>query len=139
MKHFYLLTLLFFNLSFGQMSLSIANTEANYSTSTFSETDWQKNAITPTLNNLNNTTGFNSDIQQNEIKIFPNPVLGNQVTIATTKPLLAEIYDVLGKKVKTQQITPNENKINIASLKKGVYLVKLKTDTDNITKKLIRQ
>ena len=81
----------------------------------------------------------NEEFQQNQIKIFPNPVKGNEVTILSNKTILAEVYDVLGKKVKTQNITSNQKKLNITGLKKGVYLLRLKSDEGVITKKLIRQ
>ena len=80
-----------------------------------------------------------SRFQQQEIKIFPNPAQGNEVTIISNKTVLAEVYDVLGKKVKSQNITANQKKLNIAGLKKGVYLLRLKSDQGSITKKLIRQ
>ena len=85
--------------------------------------------------NLLSTNNF----QQPEVKIYPNPVSGNEVTIASNKAILAEIYDVLGKKVKQQNLTANQKKLNIAGLKKGIYLLRLKTDNGTITKKLVRQ
>lgn len=80
-----------------------------------------------------------NEFQKEEIKIFPNPVNGNEITITSNKDLAVEVYDVLGKKVKQRNITANRKILNIAGLKKGIYLLKLKTDTGTITKKLIRQ
>jgi hypothetical protein len=81
----------------------------------------------------------NPAAQTSDIKIFPNPSKGNEVTIISKTDVTVEVYDILGKKVKVQNITLNQNKLNITELKKGVYLLKFKTDTDVITKKLIRQ
>ncbi|ARV08891.1 hypothetical protein BTO05_04290 [Winogradskyella sp. PC-19] len=79
------------------------------------------------------------DFEQEKIKVYPNPVQGNEVTILSNKAIIAEVYDVLGKKVKKQNLTSNQKKLNIANLKKGVYLLRLKTDNGIVTKKLIKQ
>lgn len=79
------------------------------------------------------------NFQQQEIKIFPNPASGNEITITSNKDITVQIYDILGKKVKQLNITPSQKKLNIASLKKGIYLLRLKSDSGTITKKLIRQ
>ncbi|RNC86962.1 MAG: T9SS C-terminal target domain-containing protein [Winogradskyella sp.] len=79
------------------------------------------------------------DFQEDQIKIFPNPATGNEVTIISNKAILAEVYDVLGKRVKVQNLTANQKKLNISNLKKGIYLMRLKTDSGTTTKKLIRQ
>jgi len=80
-----------------------------------------------------------SDFQQNQIKIYPNPVNGNEVTIISNLDILAEVYDILGKKVKVQNLISNQKKLNISGLSKGVYLVRLNSDNGSITKKLIKQ
>jgi len=79
------------------------------------------------------------NFQQQDIKIYPNPVSGNEITIITNSDILVEVYDVLGKKVKQQNLTANQKKINITGLKKGIYLLRLKSDNGTITKKLVRQ
>lgn len=73
------------------------------------------------------------------VKIFPNPANGNEVNILSNEDILAEVYDVLGKKVKVQNITVNQSKLNISGLSKGVYLIKLQSDNGSTTKKLIKQ
>ena len=73
------------------------------------------------------------------VKIFPNPANGNEVNILSNDDILAEIYDVLGKKVKVQNISANQTKLNISGLSKGVYLIKLQTENGSTTKKLIKQ
>ena len=85
--------------------------------------------------NLLTTENF----QQQEIKIFPNPANGNEVNIISNKDIIAEVYDILGKRVNQQNLTSNQRKLNISGLKKGIYLLKLKTDSGTVTKKLMRQ
>jgi len=73
------------------------------------------------------------------IKMYPNPANGNQVTILSNKDIVAEVYDVLGKKVTVQNISANQNTLQISGLSKGVYIVRLTSIEGSITKKLIRQ
>lgn len=79
------------------------------------------------------------NFQEPTIKIFPNPVSGNEITIVSNKSVLAEVYDVLGKKVTSQNLTATQKKLNISGLKNGVYLLRLKSENGTTTKKLIRQ
>lgn len=114
MKHFYLLFLLIYSISFSQ------------------------NGIDSTQrSDIGNSS--NKNLNQDNIKIFPNPASGGEITITSNKDITVQVYDVLGKKVKQQNITPNQKKLNISSLKKGIYLLRLKSDSGTITKKLIRQ
>jgi hypothetical protein len=72
----------------------------------------------------------------NELKIYPNPVEA-EFTIKTNERInKVEIFDLTGKKIITYE---NQNKFDISSLKKGVYLVKVKTNNYHITTKLIKQ
>lgn len=73
------------------------------------------------------------------VKMYPNPVNGNEVTILSNEAIIAEVYDILGKKVKVQNISNNQTKLNISGLSQGVYLIKLKSSKGSTTKKLIRQ
>jgi len=75
----------------------------------------------------------------NAVKMYPNPASGNFVNIDSNEDLVVEIYNILGKKVKTQKITSTHKKLSISELAKGVYLVKLNSSIGSITKKLIKQ
>ncbi len=79
------------------------------------------------------------EFTQNSVKIFPNPVQFDEVTIEANLAILAEVYDILGKKVLTQIISENQKKLNIAGLSKGIYMIKLNSEKGYVTKKLIRQ
>ncbi|OUS01950.1 endonuclease I [Flavobacteriales bacterium 33_180_T64] len=79
------------------------------------------------------------DFHLQSVKIYPNPVNGDEVTILSNQDISVEVYDILGKKVKVQNISSNQNKLNISGLSKGVYLVKLNSSTGTITKKFIKQ
>ncbi|MDG5492146.1 endonuclease [Psychroserpens sp. SPM9] len=73
------------------------------------------------------------------VKMYPNPAKGDEVMIDSNQNLVAEVYDVLGKKISVQHITSTHKTLDISALNKGIYLVKLKSSTGSITKKLIKQ
>ena len=79
------------------------------------------------------------EFQVSAIKMYPNPVNGEIINIKTQKELQVEIFDVLGKKVISTEVNKNLNTINVSTLSKGLYLVKLKSSAGIITKKMIKQ
>ena len=72
-------------------------------------------------------------------KMYPNPVKDNFVYVSSTQDLDVIIYNVLGKTIETKHVSPNNNKIDVSNLSKGIYLVKLTSDQGSITKKLVKQ
>ena len=70
--------------------------------------------------------------------MFPNPVQGNTVFFSTDKQGTVQIYNILGKLIKTKTISIDNNKIDISSLSKGIYLVKINLENQMITKKLVK-
>ncbi|GAA4242600.1 endonuclease [Winogradskyella damuponensis] len=80
-----------------------------------------------------------TEVEQDRIKMFPNPANGNEVTILSNHDIIAEVYDILGKKVTVQNISSNQSKLNISTLTKGVYIVKLNSEVGTQTKRLIKQ
>lgn len=73
------------------------------------------------------------------VQMYPNPVKFNQVFIQSKENLKVEVYDVLGKKVHSQDIMAGNQKLNVSALSKGVYLIRFSGKSGTITKKLIRQ
>lgn len=72
-------------------------------------------------------------------KIYPNPATGF-TTIelpANANDARIIIYSLLGKKVKEAIINPETNKIDLAGLNAGSYLMNIKTDEGEGTKTLI--
>ncbi|MGJ8593417.1 MAG: endonuclease [Aquaticitalea sp.] len=77
--------------------------------------------------------------QQNAINIYPNPIDGNTLYIATNKAVSVEIYNVLGKKIITTKVDTINNKVDVGFLYSGVYLIKLSSNNGSITKKIIKK
>ncbi|HEX9826003.1 MAG TPA: endonuclease [Flavobacteriaceae bacterium] len=75
----------------------------------------------------------------NSISMFPNPVKNNFVYFSTTQNINVIIYDILGKEVKVENINPNRDFVDVSTLHKGIYLVRLISEDGQVTKKLIKQ
>ncbi|MBI4649464.1 MAG: T9SS type A sorting domain-containing protein [Bacteroidia bacterium] len=78
-----------------------------------------------------------------DANLYPNPVYNSEpVTIKTVNEKLIKIYlfTLTGKEVifKTKTLQ-NEIKLDISGLRSGIYIVKLITDENTITKKIVIQ
>lgn len=72
------------------------------------------------------------------LNIYPNPAKADRIYITTAKPAMSkeiEIYDMLGKRV--IQATLNGKELNISSLNRGVYVIKIKEGDASATRKLV--
>ncbi|GAA4291631.1 endonuclease [Aestuariibaculum suncheonense] len=85
-----------------------------------------------------NILGAENFLEHN-LKIYPNPVKDYFIYISTTQDLDAIIYNILGKEILKQHLNANNKKIDVSALNKGVYLLKISSDSGTITKKLIKQ
>lgn len=77
------------------------------------------------------------DFSQANFSIYPNPVKAGYVNIKTTsnEAVNVTVFDLLGKKVITK--TLSNNKLNVSSLKSGVYLLNIEQNGASTTKKLV--
>ena len=79
-----------------------------------------------------------SAIAFESFKMFPNPTNGNRVYFSVTKDATINIYNVLGKLVQSSEVTQSKNSIDISKFSTGMYLLKINSGTQFITKKLIK-
>jgi len=86
--------------------------------------------------NLNTCLSLSTDnLLNNNITIYPNPVI-DLININTTLTILeVEIYDVLGKRL--NYIKVNNRKIDVSGVNSGVYILKIKTEIGIILKKIL--
>jgi hypothetical protein len=86
-------------------------------------------------------TGIEEIIKKETLKIYPNPAT-NYITIETPnnnyEKIKTEIYSVDGKLLKTEQ-TENRERINVETLKTGVYVVKTTDGNKIYTNKLLKR
>ena len=71
--------------------------------------------------------------------MYPNPTSLGYVTMASKNnaKMNVAIYDMLGKQVLNKTVT--NNKLDVASLTSGVYIMKVSQDNASVTKKLVIQ
>lgn len=79
-----------------------------------------------------------SDNLLSQIKTFPNPISGDFYNIEAKEVLSFQIIDLLGKVIKTGQVSTSNKAINVSNLNKGLYILKLETNNQSITKKIIK-
>ena len=72
------------------------------------------------------------------LTIYPNPTNGNALYFNFTKDVTIRMYNVLGKLVKTNKISSENNNIDISNLPKGIYLLKINSENQFITRKIIK-
>lgn len=86
-------------------------------------------------------TSRNDDITQLNITLSPNPARDEfTISSGSTRIEKMEIIDMQGRIVYTDEQNFDGNKIVTESLRKGVYLIKLKTETNNnVIKRLMIQ
>jgi hypothetical protein len=85
------------------------------------------------LTNLGATASVN-DIFASKVSIYPNPA-SSKLNIDTQETINSiEVFNLLGKKV----ITSNSKTVNINSLSKGMYIIKIASGDSIATKKIIK-
>lgn len=72
---------------------------------------------------------------KNQINVYPNP-FSNFINLKG-KYSIIELYDYSGKLIKL--VTNPQDKINLESLKKGVYLLKIHTNDRILTEKIVKE
>jgi hypothetical protein len=82
-------------------------------------------------------TASTSNYTIENISMYPNPTNGNTLNFNLTKDATVKIYNVLGKLVKTSEIQATNNMLDISSLVKGMYILKINSNNQFTTKKLL--
>ncbi|MDN3493459.1 T9SS type A sorting domain-containing protein [Winogradskyella bathintestinalis] len=88
-------------------------------------------AVNEYTGNTTLNTTFNEML---DVSIFPNPAT-DKVYIMSKNPIdSVEIYDVLGKQV---NVFRHRNELNISELNSGIYLFKIRSGDQILTKKIV--
>jgi len=84
------------------------------------------------------STATTNDYILDETKIYPNPV-NTIVNITVQRKSYYRVYDVLGKEViSKKELSIGNNAINVNKLNSGLYFIKIKTNGNEITRKIIK-
>lgn len=82
-----------------------------------------------------------TDLAMESIAIYPNPT-SQYVWIndQTSSPVFSyNMYDMSGRKIKSDALNGSEKKINVSDLGNGIYLLELVSSEKRITKKIVVQ
>lgn len=114
------------------------NSNISVPNSTFTLSEWEVLSITFDGIGSHTSTLSTKNVAFESFKMFPNPVNGNRVYFSVTEDATIQIYNVLGKLIQSTEVTKSKNNIDISNLSKGVYLLKVNSGKQFITKKLIK-
>lgn len=84
----------------------------------------------------------NTNFEKFDFSIYPNPsndYLNIQLANDYSRDVELSIYNEIGIMCKSEKINLSNSRIETKELSSGVYFIKLKTDTDTLVKKLIKQ
>ncbi len=100
----------------------------------FSSVLIKSSASLTTVNIYDNNyiSGLFNDDDPGKVKIFPNPVIEDEITITAENSItLIEILDIVGSSVFIQKYDAGTNKVvlSLESLNKGLYIIKVKIDS----------
>ncbi|MEI6766017.1 MAG: FISUMP domain-containing protein [Bacteroidota bacterium] len=87
---------------------------------------------------------FASNIENNnfqkEFKIFPNPASDRiNINYTVTENVKMQIYNIVGAVVIQSELIGGSNEIDISSLSKGIYIIRLTNNTTTVQQKLIKE
>jgi len=85
----------------------------------------------------NSTLSTNHSYLEEQVRIYPNPVRETLTIDSKIQLTKVEIYSVLGKKVK--EIHRDFNAIQTSHLPNGIYIVKIYSDNECKTKKILKK
>jgi hypothetical protein len=75
--------------------------------------------------------------KQSNINVYPNPAGKLLYFSGLPGKATAEIYDIRSKLIKSKQL--NTNQIDISSLAKGLYFIKLSTKEGSVVRKFVKE
>ncbi len=80
-----------------------------------------------------------NDLDLASLKYYPNPV-DSELTISYKDVIkMVEVYDVLGKQIKTQKFDANDVRLDVSSLSSGTYMVKVHTNAGSQFIKIVKK
>ncbi len=101
--------------------------------------NWYIDPFTTFVNNEAECDALNvPSFEKDRLVIYPNPTTGN-LTVSSNKSAEYTITDVNGKTLKTGKFNLGLSRITIDELSAGLYFFKIRTDSETLTKKIVKQ
>lgn len=85
------------------------------------------------------TMSVEENIKNIDLRFYPNPTTDYFNITSEAMIQSVELYDVLGKLVRTSIVNGFETQQNVSNLTNGVYILKIKTQEGEITGKIIKK
>lgn len=104
---------------------------------TFNLTGEWDSFATDTCSGLGNRPVADNSISLNDVKIYPNPVTGNDITVSMISSGNYRILNTLGQVMTSGKI--ENGLISVANLKANIYLLELNVNGESVTKRFIKQ
>ncbi|HCY81357.1 MAG TPA: hypothetical protein DHV22_07030, partial [Xanthomarina gelatinilytica] len=83
----------------------------------------------------------NEAVASNNIKVYPNPSRDGMVHIKLNGNIAVksiQLYDMLGRTIRTEEMVSNEKSLNLSHLPVGVYLLSFQTENNgSVTKRIV--
>lgn len=89
------------------------------------------------IEKITGVTGIKTIAANDVIAIFPNPTSGILNINAIEANSSVEVFNVIGDKVYTSSLVKGNNTVDLSSLANGAYFVKLNSNNQIITKKVV--
>lgn len=88
---------------------------------------------------VNEVLGIGEVLLLNNIRVYPNPTNGLlTVSNTSTTGLQISVYDINGRLLLNKNFGQDDNTIDISNFSNGMYLLTIKTDLGEISKKVIK-
>jgi len=149
-----------YDVSVTYLVADVVGTESNLYSKFWNGTQWLSDGLVNTIShklnfsNLNvggtltafdNTVNLNDLETNNSLGLYPNPILNSaflNINNSYLGNLNIEVYDLTGKCIKTTQLYKSAENFNgtmdFSYLKKGIYILKVNSKSENQTIKLIK-
>jgi ligand-binding sensor domain-containing protein len=104
--------------------------------------DAQGNKWFGTVNGVSKLTDGSSSIpkkvNENPLQLYPNPVQSSLYIDLSGKSGMLQIHDITGKKILQKQIIENITIIDVSGFESGIYIVRVLSDHQILTKKIVK-
>ena len=78
------------------------------------------------------------NFDKDDITVYPNPVVNSRIFIASSANVIsAVLYDAAGKTIRTFKLQGRNNTLDLTGIAKGIYQLKIFTDTSVHTQKIM--
>lgn len=87
---------------------------------------------------LHVSTLATTNVSWKELSIYPNPTSVNFLNIKINQDVKVEVFSIFGKKLIQTNIKKSDSKLDISTLSKGVYLIKISHKKSSLSTKIIK-